>query len=188
MTGSGDRLWAATPISGEGLVLREWTGADVSAIVALFDDPEIARRLPVTSPFDLAAAQDFIEHARQATLDRSRLQLAITDEEDHPQGEVSFTLQTASIGYMVGAAYRGQGVAVRALRLLTSFAHRMGITTVYLTAEPDNVASIAVGRRVGYERTEAKPIMVEDKGRRYALHTWTHSLSGDDAVQMRISP
>ncbi|MBJ7596407.1 MAG: GNAT family N-acetyltransferase [Candidatus Dormibacteraeota bacterium] len=188
MTGSGDRLWAGIPISGEGLVLREWTSADVSAIVALFDDPDIAYRLPVASPFDQAAAQDFIEHARQARLDGSRLQLAITDEEDLPQGEVSFTLQTASIGYMVGAAYRGTGVAARGLRLLTSFAHRMGITTVYLTAEPDNLASIAVARRVGYERTEAKPIMVEDKGRRYALHTWTHSLSQDDAVQMRTSP
>ncbi len=187
MTGSNQRAWAGIPISGDGLVLRKWSDSDVGAIVTLFDDADIAFRLPVVSPFDKGAAQDFIQRALQAWSDGRRLQLAITSEDDEPQGEVMLNLKTGSIGYMVGAAYRGKGVAVRALRLLTSFAHRMGITTVHLTAEPDNVASIAVARRVGYERTEAKPIMVEDKGRRYALHTWTHSLSGDDAVQMRIS-
>lgn len=164
-----------TSLIGEGLVLREWTETDLAAMVDLFDDPEIAYRLPVAHPFDLAAARTFLEAARQARADGSRIQLAITVDGPTPLGEISFTVRTASIGYMVGAAYRRQGIAARATRLMTAHAHSaLGLPTVFLQSELDNEASIAVAKRAGFRPSDAKPVVVEDKGRAYALLTWQH--------------
>ncbi|GAA3128837.1 hypothetical protein GCM10017687_49970 [Streptomyces echinatus] len=44
-------------LSGEGLVLRDWTEADLAAMPELFDHPDIAYWTPIVSPFDAAAAR-----------------------------------------------------------------------------------------------------------------------------------
>jgi len=38
-------------LEGEGLVLREWTEGDLDVMVQLFDDPIVAWRTPLPSPF-----------------------------------------------------------------------------------------------------------------------------------------
>ncbi|MBJ7610177.1 MAG: GNAT family N-acetyltransferase [Candidatus Dormibacteraeota bacterium] len=144
--------------------------------MTLFDDPEIAYRLPVASLFDAAAARDFIERAQQARVAGRRLQLAITADGREPQGEVMLNLESGSVGYMVGRAYRRRGVAARALGLITRHAHGLGFDAVTVEAELDNLASIDVARRAGFQLTERAPAMVEDKGRRYALHAWVHRM------------
>ena len=174
---SASDVAAGASLTGLGLVLREWTEGDLSAMVDLFDDADIAYRLPVSSPFDLAAAREFLEGARQAHTEGKRLQLAITSDGQHPKGEVLLNLRTGSIGYMVGGAYRGQWLAVRATRLMTRYAHSaLGFPRVLLQTEPDNRPSIGVARRAGFHLSDAEPVMVEDKGRRYALSTWVHEI------------
>jgi RimJ/RimL family protein N-acetyltransferase len=162
-------------LTGEGLVLRAWTEADLSTMVDLFNDPDIAYRLPVASPFDLASARWFLDDARRARADGNRLQLAITTDGQEPKGEIVLNLRMGSIGYMVGAAHRGQGLAVRATRLMTAYAHgALGLPRVVLQTEPDNHPSIGVARGAGFHPSDAEPQVVEDKGRRYALNTWVH--------------
>lgn len=39
-------------LSGEGLVLRDWTETDLEAMPGLFDHPDIAYWTPIVSPFD----------------------------------------------------------------------------------------------------------------------------------------
>jgi RimJ/RimL family protein N-acetyltransferase len=166
---------AGVSLTGAGLVLRAWSEADLSTMVDLFDDPDIAYRLPVASPFDLASARRFLDDARQARMEGNRLQLAITTDGQQPKGEILLNLRIGSIGYMVGAAYRGQGLAVRATRLMTTYAHgALGLPRVVLQTEPDNDPSIGVARGAGFHPSDAEPQVVEDKGRRYALSTWVH--------------
>lgn len=50
-------------ISGDGIVLREWTEADVEAMVTLFDEESIDLWTPLESPFDPGAAQRYLERA-----------------------------------------------------------------------------------------------------------------------------
>ncbi|WP_405856234.1 GNAT family N-acetyltransferase [Streptomyces sp. NBC_01515] len=47
-------LPAQLRLTGEDLVLREWTENDLPAMTELFDDPEIAHWTPLASPFDTA--------------------------------------------------------------------------------------------------------------------------------------
>jgi hypothetical protein len=48
-------------IVGMGVALREWTAGDLRAMVEIFDDPEVAYRTPVASPFDLDAAGAYLQ-------------------------------------------------------------------------------------------------------------------------------
>jgi RimJ/RimL family protein N-acetyltransferase len=107
-------------VAGQGLVLREWTDDDVPVMSELFDDPEVAYRTPLETPFDEAAALRYLAAARLARAEGRRLHLAITVDGQKPLGEILLGLRTGSIGYAVGTAHRGQRLATRALRVLTA--------------------------------------------------------------------
>ncbi|MEM9110911.1 MAG: GNAT family N-acetyltransferase [Planctomycetota bacterium] len=54
-------------------------------------------------------------------------------------------------GYAVDEAYRGNGYATRAVRLIIGLAMYWGITPVWILIEPDNIASCKTVKRVGFE-------------------------------------
>ncbi|MES9510434.1 GNAT family protein [Streptomyces sp. NPDC000609] len=81
-------------------------------------------------------------------------------------GRVLLNCATGSIGHIVGAAHRGQRLAVRALRTMTEFAHTtIALPRVILEIEPDSHPSIAVTRSAGFHPTSSAPETVTDKGR-----------------------
>lgn len=163
-----------TTLVGDGIVLRAWADADLPQMVLLFDDPEIAYRTPIASPFDAAAAKAYLSSVDRARQGGTRLHLAITVD-DLPRGEVVLNLATAGIAYVVGASYRGQGLARRAVtRLVTHAYDDLGLQRTYLEIEADNDGSASVARAAGFRPTDDEPEFVEDKGRRYALHRWMH--------------
>ncbi len=165
-------------LRGDGLVLREWVESDLKQMVSLFDDPEVAYRTPVVTPFDRQAAENYLDRARQARDEGTRLHLAVTVDGGLPRGEVILNSATAMIAYMVGAAYRGQGLATRAVRLLTKYGHEVvDLPVVFLQIEADNVGSVAVALATGFRQQDEEPEVVQDKGRRYALHLWAHERS-----------
>jgi len=179
--GTRDLLIAATDncrpvqVTGDGLVLREWTWDDTATLVELFDDPEVALRTPVASPFGLPDARDYLSRARQAKVAGQRVQLAITTEGGAALGEVGLNRSTGGISYAVGPASRGKGLATRALRLMTGHAHeRFGLSRVILEVEADNHPSVAVARAAGFRPTGEPPVVVDAARRSFTLHTWVH--------------
>jgi RimJ/RimL family protein N-acetyltransferase len=170
----------ALRLTGEGLVLREWTDDDLPAMAKLFDDPAIAYRTPLASPFDDAAARAYLATARQARADGLRVQLAITTDGGPPLGEILLIRKAsddpaASLGYSVGAAHRGHRLAARALIVMTDYAHHTaGLPRVTLNIEAANAASVAVAVAAGYHLTNEPPLDAVNKGRSLALQTWAH--------------
>ncbi|MFF4127896.1 GNAT family N-acetyltransferase [Microbispora rosea] len=163
-------------LTGYDVLLRHWTEHDAPAMVELFDTPDIAYRTPLPSPFDLAAAQEYLRMIQRTQAGGRRLHFAITVDGRQPRGEVLLNLETSSLGYGLGAAYRGQGLAARAVRLITEHARRtLAMPRLYAQIEPDNHASIAVAQRVGFQLTNEAPDRVTDKGRTYELLTWVHA-------------
>ena len=133
-------------LSGDGLVLREWTEDDLRRMPALFDDPDVVRWTPLETPFDVVAAQRYLEKARSARIERRGLNLAITRDGNEPLGEVLiFRLDgdaTLELGYSIGPAHRGAGLAARAVRLAASeVAARWGVRRFRLMIAPENEAS-----------------------------------------------
>jgi RimJ/RimL family protein N-acetyltransferase len=133
-------------LRGDGLVLREWSEADLALMPALFDNPEAVRWTPLETPFDLAAAMRYLEKARAARADRRGLHLAITRDGGDPLGEVLFFRldgdPTLELGYSVGPAHRGGGLAAQATRLAADeLADRWGVRRFRLMISPNNAGS-----------------------------------------------
>ncbi|MGW2781611.1 GNAT family N-acetyltransferase [Streptomyces populi] len=162
-------------LSGEGLVLRDWTEADLAAMPELFDHPDIAYWTPLVSPFDEAAARARLTRDRQLREEGTVVLLAITVDGGAPLGEVMLrrTPEDMEIGYAVGPAHRGQGLAVRAVRVMAAYAfERWAAQRVILELEAENAASVAVATKAGFTLLDVPLITGEEKGRPYTLQTW----------------
>lgn len=163
-------------LAGFDLRLREWTDADVVTMVELFDDVEIGRWTPLASPFDDDAARAYLDRARERRAEDRGVQLAVTTDGHAPLGEVLLFATgpggrgpdgpDVELGYAIGAAHRGQGLATRAVRLMTGYAYReLAVRRVTLRIDLGNAASEHVARATGFRLT-GDP--------RAALRTWVH--------------
>ncbi|MEV2245507.1 GNAT family N-acetyltransferase [Streptomyces sp. NPDC049970] len=163
-------------LSGEGLVLRDWAEDDLAAMPELFDHPDIAYWTPIVSPFDEAAARARLDRARQLRKDGTTILLAITaDGSASPLGEVMLRRapEGTELGYAVGPAHRGRGLAARAVRVMAAYAFgQLGEERVVLELEAENAASVAVATKAGFGLLDVPLIEGEEKGRPYALQTW----------------
>ncbi|WP_285569894.1 GNAT family N-acetyltransferase [Streptomyces sp. RTGN2] len=166
---------ARMELTGEGLVLRDWAEADVAAMPDLFDHPDIAYWTPIVSPFDEAAARTRLDRARQLRAEGTSILLAITLDGGAPLGEVMLRRapEGTEIGYAVGPAHRGQGLAARAVRVMAGYAfEELGVANVILELEAENAASVAVAAASGFRLLGVPLIEGEEKGRPYTLQTW----------------
>ena len=163
-------------LEGERLVLREWRPEDVPRMTELFEDPMVKRWTPLASPFDAPAARLYLERARTRRQEGSALQLAITEGDDGlPLGEVLMFVHpdVAEVGWALGAAYRGQRLASRAVRVLLSWAGPVwGIPRFQALIEPGNTASEHVAAACGFVPVRGAPVLVESRGRPVGLTAW----------------
>ncbi|GAA2995510.1 GNAT family N-acetyltransferase [Streptosporangium longisporum] len=174
-------------LSGLGLHLREWTDDDLPAMVALFDEPQVARWTPLRSPFDADAAREYLSRARAARAADRGVQLAVTDDGHRARGEVLLFRTAdddgvAEVAYAIGARYRGRRLAVRAVEVMAGYAATsLGMRGLVLRADPANGASVAVARAAGFHLTDAEPVTFERKGDRITLLTWRRDLRQESA-------
>ncbi|MGG8406120.1 GNAT family N-acetyltransferase [Streptomyces sp. 12297] len=162
-------------LSGEGLVLRDWTEADLAAMPELFDHPDIAYWTPIVTPFDEAAARTRLDRARQLRADGTAILLAITLDGGAPLGEVMLRRapEGTELGYAVGPAHRGQALAARAVRVMAGYAfEELGADQVILELEAENAASVTVAAKAGFQLLDVPLITGQEKGRPYSLQTW----------------
>jgi RimJ/RimL family protein N-acetyltransferase len=185
---SDERFSSDIRLSGLGLHLREWTNADLPAMVDLFDETQVDRWTPLRHPFDLAAARAYLDAARARRAEGRSIQLAITTDGHTPRGEILLFPtgpggrdphgRHAELAYAIGAAHRRQGLATTAVRLITSYAYQqLGMEHVILRIHPDNTASTALARATGFDLTDVDPI---EHGAAGPLLTWRHRPSSTD--------
>ncbi|WP_151773429.1 GNAT family N-acetyltransferase [Streptomyces abyssomicinicus] len=173
---------ARLELRGEGLVLRDWTEDDLAAMPALFDHPDIAYWTPIVSPFDGAAGRARLARTRELREQGTAVLLAITVDGGAPLGEVMLRRapEGTELGYAVGPAHRGQGLAARAVRVMAGYAfEELGAERVILELEAENGASVAVATRAGFRLLDVPLITGVEKGRPYALQTWGLDRDGD---------
>lgn len=164
-------------ISGDGLVLREWTAADIPAMVELFDEQSIDDWTPLESPFDADAARRYRDQACLLREQRLGVQLAITTDGMAPLGEVLLFDGSgpgeAELAYATGLQFRGRRLAVRAVLLTMDYAaSRCGITGFVLKISAANLASQSVALGAGFSLTDEPHRVRERKGRRLEMATW----------------
>ncbi|CAL9338120.1 hypothetical protein SUDANB120_00211 [Streptomyces sp. enrichment culture] len=175
MSGTTSSFPERMELRGEGLVLRDWTEDDLAAMPELFDHPDIAYWTPIVSPFDAEAARARLERDRKLRAEGTTILLAITVDGGAPLGEIMLRRapEGTEIGYAVGPAHRGQGLAARAVRVMAAYAfEELGVERVILELEAENAASVGVATRAGFRLLDVPLIEGEEKGRPFSLQTW----------------
>jgi RimJ/RimL family protein N-acetyltransferase len=132
----------------------------VPELAACCDDPEIARWLDtVPHPYTERDAAAFVSRVTQRWRDDSFWTFAVTDAEDGRVlgaigcGWTDEPAHVAELGYWTRADARGQGVAPRAVRLVSRWLFdEKGAERVQLRAEVENAPSQRVAEKAGFRR------------------------------------
>ncbi|WP_415952072.1 GNAT family N-acetyltransferase [Streptomyces sp. KLOTTS4A1] len=166
-------------LKGDGLVLREWRDEDLDAMIAIFDNEQVAVHTPLPTPFGQAEAEAHLARSREQQAAGTHLRFAVTTDGEQPLGESMVNREAGTLGYAIAPEHRGQGLAVRATLLLTAYAHEeLGLRELRLQIDADNIASQAVARACGYRQVEEESEWIEAKGRRVLLTSWLHEGPG----------
>lgn len=176
-------LWPSTEpvlVRAGSLILREWANEDVPALVELFDTPEMNRRTPLPSPFDVEAARDYVESAHDMRRRLGALQLAVTEDGIAALGEVIIcptdVAGRVELAYGVGAAHAGRGLARRAVAVALELARDGGAVAARLHIAIDNPASQRVAEVTGFDRLDEPLVERRRKGQVLHLAVWQRAL------------
>ncbi len=141
------------------LSLRPWRAGDAAALHRLLNDWEVIRMLAVVPfPYSRELADEWVASSARALDEGTGYQLAITGTEGETEilvGNIGLRLnaaeRSAELGYWVGRAYWGHGVASEAAARLSRWAlANLDIDRIEADAATENGASIAVLRRIGF--------------------------------------
>ena len=152
---------------GDGLVLRRWLPEDAPSIAVACDDAEIARWLPVPSPYTVEDARSYLARVEAWWELGQAYALAISDGPSI-LGAISIRPNSdrPSIGYWLASSARGRGIVTRAVDTLVVWAAAaFRLSDVWIFAQPDNVASCRVARRAGFVEQDERVLFSDGKPR-----------------------
>jgi RimJ/RimL family protein N-acetyltransferase len=138
-------------------VLRPWAAGDEPSLVRHANNYKIWRNLRdgFPHPYTLADAEQWISFAQQ----KSPQTLFAVEVGGEAIGSVGLFPKSdierlsAEIGYWIGEAIWGKGIATAAVRTLSSYGFReLGLTRIYAVPLDSNPASIRVLEKAGYVR------------------------------------
>ncbi len=142
----------------DGLILRPWQPADVPALTAECNDPEIARWLPmIASPYTEEDAHSYLDQSRENWDRGEAYNFAIVDATSGELvGSIAvrvFRFNTGHFGYWVARSARRRGVATEALKALCRWGvETLALKRLELLTDPENVASQRVAEKAGFQR------------------------------------
>ena len=149
---------APEPVLDHGTVrLRRWQATDLPCVQAASDEGVIPQSTTVPHPFTEHAGRQWIEqqHLRRTT--GQGWSLAVTELPHGPAVGCTVLLLrpqkgVAGLGFWLVPDARGRGVASRAVALLSEWGlDELGLARVEAWVEPDNVASVGVLSRCGFD-------------------------------------
>ena len=159
------------------LVVRPVAAADLPALLAVNGDPEVTRFLPYDTWQGLADAEAWL--ARMATLcDGGQAHQLVIVRGGQAIGTVLLfryeePSQRIELGYVLGRAHWGQGLAREAITAVLDHAFGpLGLRRVEAQVQPDNTPSNALLARLGFRLEGVLRERWVAKGRAYDVNAW----------------
>jgi RimJ/RimL family protein N-acetyltransferase len=167
-------LYPDPPLSDGEILLRAMAEADLSAVVNACRDPEIVRFTKVPDGYTETDARAWRELSERQRRQGSGIVFLVISA---ARGELAGSIDLhgveweelrAKIGYWTAAEARDQGVATRAVRLLSRWAlEDLGLARLEIDADVENIASQSVAEGAGFTREGVLRSHSQVKDRRY---------------------
>lgn len=144
-------------LQGQRCCVREWQRTDVLSLVEHANNLNVAKNLRDRFPHPYTAkdAKEFVKHA---VSNPDPTNLAI-DVDGHAVGAIGYVpgrdveRYSAEMGYWLGEAFWGRGIATEAVQLVTDHAFvAQGFLRLFALPFADNVGSVRVLEKAGYTR------------------------------------
>jgi ribosomal-protein-alanine N-acetyltransferase len=164
-------------IDGDGFALRPWSASDADDLVFHANDVQVAQSLGerFPNPYTLDDAHFFIAHALHLSNEKTWAieinGVASGGIGVHPGEGVE--RYSAELGYWLGRAYWGDGIATAAVRALIPHALReLRLYRLQARVFDDNPASMRVLERCGFIREAVLRRLVVKHGRLLDMHIY----------------
>ena len=144
-------------LKGQRVTLRAWKPSDAASLAKHANNINVARQLRdrFPHPYTIADARQFIQSVAGAK--PTMLFAMVVDGEAaggigfYPDADIERF--SAEIGYWLGEAYWGRGIAAEAVRLASTYAFEVcNMLRLFALTFPDNTQSIRVLEKAGYTR------------------------------------
>jgi ribosomal-protein-alanine N-acetyltransferase len=142
---------------GKQCTLRSWVKLDAGSLMRYANNINVAKQLRdrFPHPYTRASAIAFLGHA-MSTDTAANLAIEVDGEAVGGIGLICGTdveRYSAEVGYWLGEPHWGRGIATEALQLVTNHAFaEMQLLRLFAITLADNVASVRVLEKAGYER------------------------------------
>jgi ribosomal-protein-alanine N-acetyltransferase len=145
-----------TVLRTDRLLLRPFERDDVADALAYRDDREFARFLPhIPQPFTKQDAEAFVALNMSEPWDRSPTFAVVLQRKviGTVNFEVDSETRSAMLGYAIGSAWWGQGLAAEAAQTATAWAiQAFGLVRIWASTDARNVRSRRVLEKLGMVR------------------------------------
>ncbi len=153
-------LTVPVTLTDDAVLLRAWTASDADFLAHASKEPAV-ERYNGPMPESFAVALEWIDRFergwRSFEVEKNPTGTAfvIVDvASGEPVGMCGFdgwsNTDVTQFGYWLVEAARGQGLATRAVRLMTGWLFELGAARVFVTIESENTASAEVACRAGF--------------------------------------
>src|SRR3954447_24386518 len=143
------------PLGDDVIEMRAWRNSDAADITRMFQDDDAVRWTRAPSPYREGDAFQWLASLPTQVRRGDPRPLAVTDVTDGTLlGWIDIRMRgegRAEFGYVIGAWARRRGIGTRALSLYSRWCfENLDVARLELLVQPDNEASLALGRRAGF--------------------------------------
>lgn len=151
-------------LKGDSVYLRALEPNDLEFVYAMENDQNIWEVSNTQTPYSRFLVRQYLENAQQDIYEAKQLRLAICQENDFPAiGLIDLfdfdpRNNRAGIGIVIqNSENRNKNIGSEALSLLIKYSfYNLNLHQLYANISIDNVASIALFTKFGFERTGIK--------------------------------
>ncbi|KUJ61578.1 acetyltransferase [Flavobacteriaceae bacterium CRH] len=151
-------------LKGDSIYLRALEPNDLEFVYAMENDQSIWEVSNTQTPYSRFLVRQYLENAQQDIYEAKQLRLAICQDEDFPAiglidlFEFDPKNNRAGIGIVIqNKENRKQNIGSEALELLIKYAfHNLNLHQLYANISVENVASIALFTKFGFEKIGIK--------------------------------
>ncbi|MDR7210790.1 GNAT family protein [Flavobacterium piscis] len=151
-------------LRGDNIYLRALEPNDLEFVYAMENDQNIWEVSNTQTPYSRFLVRQYLENAQQDIYEAKQLRLAICQDEDFPAiglidlFEFDPKNNRAGVGIVIqNKENRNQNVGSEALELLINYSfYNLNLHQLYANISVDNVASIALFTKFGFEKTGIK--------------------------------